>query len=159
MAEIISTEAQKKLLKIMNDSPTIVKLNNTIDWKITALKPAVKWLIAEEAAKIKQSNEDVESVAIAMATSLPVICRCLTLALLNDKKRIEEEYEQIYDLLMWETEDRHWGTLFLEILKLLDTDAFFLNINFVMMILDMTAQRKMMKEEVERFRQEQNTVK
>ena len=79
--KLISVESQKLLLRVMNDSPTIVKLNETKEWKITALKPAVKWMIAEEAAKIKQSKPDTMNVAIAMATNMPCICRCLALAL------------------------------------------------------------------------------
>lgn len=157
--KLISVESQKLLLRVMNDSPTIVKLNETKEWKVTALKPAVKWLIAEEAAKIKQSQPDTMNVAIAMATNMPCICRCLTLALLNDKKRIEDEYDIVYDLLMYETDDKHWGNLFLEVLKLLETDAFFLNISFVEMFLNMTAQRKMTNQEAEQLQPEQNTDK
>ena len=155
----ISIESQQALLRVMNDTPTIVKLNETKDWKITALKPAVKWLIAEEAAKIKQSESDTANVLINMATNMPCICRCLTLALLNDKERIEKEYDRVYELLLYETDDRHWGNLFLEVLKLLETDAFFLNISFVEMFLKMTSERKMTKAEVEQLQREQNTGK
>lgn len=157
--KLISIESQKTLLRVMNDSPTIVKLNETKEWKITALKPAVKWMIAEEAAKIKQSQPDTMNVAIAMATNMPCICRCLTLALLNDKKRIEEEYDIVFELLFFETDDKHWGNLFLEVLRLLDTDAFFLNISLVEMFLNMTTQRKMTKKEAEQLPPEQNTDK
>lgn len=157
--KLISIESQKTLLRVMNDSPTIVKLNETKEWKVTALKPAVKWMIAEEAAKIKQSQPDTMNVAIAMATNMPCICRCLTLALLNDKKRIEEEYDIVFDLLFFETDDKTWGNLFLEVLRLLDTDAFFLNISLVEMFLNMTTQRKMTKKEAEQLPPEQNTDK
>lgn len=157
--KFISIESQQLLLRVMNDSPTIVKLNETKEWKITALKPAVKWMIAEEAAKIKQSEPDTMNVAIAMATNMPCICRCLTLALLNDKKRIEEEYDIVFELLFFETDDKHWGNLFLEVLRLLDTDAFFLNISLVEMFLNMTTQRKMTKKEAEQLPPEQNTDK
>ena len=155
----ISIESQQALLRVMNDTPTIVKLNETKDWKITALKPAVKWAIAEEAAKIKQSESDTANVLINMATNMPCICRCLTLALLNDKERIEKEYDRVYELLLYETDDRHWGNLFLEVLKLLETDAFFLNISFVEMFLKMTSERKMTKAEAEQLQPEQNTGK
>lgn len=157
--KFISIESQQLLLRVMNDSPTIVKLNETKEWKITALKPAIKWRIAEEAAKIKQSQPDTMNVAIAMATNMPCICRCLTLALLNDKKRIEEEYDIVFELLFFETDDKHWGNLFLEVLRLLDTDAFFLNISLVEMFLNMTTQRKMTKKEAEQLPPEQNTDK
>lgn len=121
----VSNAAQKRLLQIMNDSPTIVKLNETEEWKITALKPAVKWRIAEVARKIKETSSDTESVLLEMANSMPLLAEALTLALLNDKDRIEsDEYKQVYELLMWETDDRNWGNLFLEVLGLLDIDFF-----------------------------------
>lgn len=139
----VSNDAQKRLLQIMNDSPTIVKLNETEEWKITALKPAVKWRIAEVARKIKETSSDTESVLLEMANSMPLLAEALTLALLNDKDRIEsDEYKQVYELLMWETDDRNWGNLFLEVLGLLDIDFFFTNIELVQIFQKMTTERK-----------------
>lgn len=139
----VSNAAQKRLLQIMNDSPTIVKLNETEEWKITALKPAVKWRIAEVARKIKETSSDTESVLLEMANSMPLLAEALTLALLNDKDRIEsDEYKQVYELLMWETDDRNWGNLFLEVLGLLDIDFFFTNIELVQIFQKMTTERK-----------------
>ena len=139
----VTNDSQKRLLQIMNDSPTIVKLNETKEWAITALKPAVKWRIAEVARKIKESNNDVESVLLEMANSMPLLAEAITLALLNDKDRIEsDEFKQVYDLLMWETDDKNWGGLFLEILGLLDIDFFFTNIELVMIFQKMTTERK-----------------
>ena len=48
--------AMEKLAKVMNDSPTIVKMSKT-DFPITALKPATQWLIAEEACKILKAEK------------------------------------------------------------------------------------------------------
>jgi hypothetical protein len=60
-----------------------------------------------------------------MANSMPLLAEVLTLALLNDKERIEsDEFKQIYEMLMWETDDKNWGNLFLEVLGLLDVDFF-----------------------------------
>ena len=78
---------------------------------------------------------------------------------MNDKDRIENEYDRLYEILMHETDDRHWGNLFLEVLRLLETDAFFLNISLVEMFLKMTSERKMTKAEAEQLQPEQNTVK
>ena len=47
----LSDAAMERLAQIMNDSPTIVKLQGT-EWKIRALKPGTQWMIAEEACKI-----------------------------------------------------------------------------------------------------------
>ena len=49
--EEVSEESMRRLSQIMNDSPTLYKLGNT-EWRITALKPATQWLIAEEACKV-----------------------------------------------------------------------------------------------------------
>ncbi|HPT40449.1 MAG TPA: hypothetical protein PLQ44_02500 [Candidatus Paceibacterota bacterium] len=153
----VSNDAQKRLLQIMNDSPSIVKLNETEEWKITALKPAVKWRIAEVARKIKESNSDTESVLMEMANSMPLLAEVLTLALLNDKDRIEsDEFKQIYEMLMWETDDKNWGNLFLEVLGLLDVDFFFTNIELVQIFQKMTTERKLKMEEQRQLLQGQN---
>lgn len=153
----VSNDAQKRLLQIMNDSPSIVKLNETKEWKITALKPAVKWRIAEVARKIKESNSDTESVLMEMANSMPLLAEVLTLALLNDKERIEsDEFKQIYEMLMWETDDKNWGNLFLEVLGLLDVDFFFTNIELVQIFQKMTTERKLKMEEQRQLLQGQN---
>ena len=44
----ISEEAMSRLVQIMNDSPTTLKLAGT-EWEIRSLKPGTQWLIAEEA--------------------------------------------------------------------------------------------------------------
>ena len=44
----LSDAAMERLAQIMNDSPTIVKLQGT-EWEIRALKPGTQWMIAEEA--------------------------------------------------------------------------------------------------------------
>ena len=44
----LSDEAMARLAKIMNDSPTIIKLQGT-EREVKALKPGTQWLIAEEA--------------------------------------------------------------------------------------------------------------
>ena len=43
----LSDAAMERLAQIMNDSPTIVKLQGT-EWEIRALKPGTQWMIAEK---------------------------------------------------------------------------------------------------------------
>lgn len=122
----VSADAQERLARIMNDSPTIVKLKGT-EWEIRALKPAVQWMIAEEACKVlKNEEKSFGDVLRGLSLNIPVVARCLALAMLNDKERIEREYQDTFDTLMWGGyEIRDWATLLYEMLQLIDVDFFF----------------------------------
>lgn len=125
-----SDEAMMKLAKVMTNAPTLVKLADA-GWEVRALKPAVQWEIAKIACDIHEvENASYGDVLSGLAKSLPNIVRVVTLALLNDKKRIEEEYDAVYDMLMWETNPSEWANLLLEILNLHDI-GFFLQITQV----------------------------
>ena len=117
--KMASDEAMERLVQIMTDSPSLVKLANT-EWAITALKPAVQWEIAKIACDIhKVENANYGDVLKGFSTNLPAVVRVLTLALLNDKERIANEYDKVYDTLMWESNPREWAALLFEILNLL----------------------------------------
>ena len=123
----ISDAALEKLARLMNDSPTRKKLHGT-EWEIHALKPGAQWLIAEEACKIvKEDNMAMGDVIKQFASNLPAVCRCLTIALLNDKEKIYGvEYQLVYDTLMWGDYDiKDWATLLFEIVSLIDVNFFF----------------------------------
>lgn len=151
----LSDEAMEKLARIMNDSPTIVKLQGT-EWQIHALKPGTQWLIAEEACKIvKGENMSMGDVIKEFATNLPSVAKVITLALLNDKERIKsEEYQHVYDQLLWGDYDiKDWATLLVEILNLLDVDFFFASTNVVQTVRSQALMRK--KQAAESYRQGQ----
>jgi len=155
----LSDEAMEKLAQIMNDSPTIVKLNNT-EWRIRALKPGTQWLIAEEACKIvKKEKMSMGDVIKEFSLNLPSVARVITLALLNDKERIYgEEYQRVYDQLLWgDYEVKDWATLLVEILNLIDVDFFFASTNVIQTIRTQALGRK--KQAAELSLQEQNTDK
>ncbi len=142
-----SDEAMERLVQVMSDSPSLVKLANT-EWAITALKPAVQWEIAKIACEVhKVENAHYGDVLKGFATNLPAVVRVITLALLNDKERIANEYDKVYDTLMWESKPTEWATLLFEILNLQDI-SFFLQITQVVeMFRQTTLQRKMTMEE------------
>ena len=141
--QLASDEAMEKLVKVMTDSPTLVKLAN-IGWEVTALKPAVQWEIAKIACEIHSVEKATFSDIIkGIAANIPAVVRIVTLALLNDKKRIQEEYDKVYDTLMWESKVEEWGTLLYEILKLQDVGFFFQITNAVEIFRQVTLQRKM----------------
>lgn len=137
-----SDEAMEKLVKVMTDAPTLVKLADA-GWEVRALKPAVQWEIAKIACEIHQvENASYGDILTEFAKNLPAVVRVITLALLNDKKRIAEEYDIVYDTLMWESNPSEWATVLLEILNLQDI-GFFLQITQVTEIFrQMTLQRK-----------------
>lgn len=123
--EPVSDEAMERLAQIMNDSPSLVKLKDT-EWEIRSLKPGTMWMIAEEATKIsKVENASFGDVLKEMTTNFPSVCRILTLALINDKKRIDTDYQKVYDTILWETEVKDWANLLFEVLNLIGIEPFF----------------------------------
>lgn len=155
----VSDEAMAKLVKIMNDTPSIVKLQNT-EWAITGLKPAVQMLIAEEACKVvKEEKASMGDVLKEFSMNLSSVARCITLALLNDKERIfknyekrtySEEYRSVYDTLMWgDIKLKDWAQLLYEILSLIDTDFFFESTSVIKTVRAITLERKTTKAERE----------
>lgn len=140
----LSDEAMRRLAQIMNDTPTVVKLKGT-EWRIRALKPGTQWLIAEEACKIaKGENLSMGDVIKEFATNIPAVARVITLALLNDKERINgDEYQAVYDQLLWGDYDiKDWAELLVDILNLLDVDFFFASTNVIATVRQQTLTRK-----------------
>lgn len=148
--------AMEKLAKVMNDSPTVVKMSKT-DFPITALKPGTQWLIAEESCKIlKAEKGNMADVIKQFSVNIPSVVHVITLAILNDKDRIftdykkreySDEYKSVYDTIMWETNPDNWIGLLVEIMNMLSMDYFFQCTNAVAMIREMALGRKMKMEE------------
>ena len=153
----ISADSMEKLAKVMNDTPTIVKMSNT-EFAITALKPGTQWLIAEESCKIMKAEQgNFKDVIKQFAVNIPSVVHVITLAILNDKNRIfedyksrkySEEYQSVYDTIMWETSPDNWLSLLVEIMNMLSMDYFFQTTNAVAMIREAALGRKMKMEEL-----------
>lgn len=161
-------DAMSRLAQVMNDSPTVVKMANT-EWPIKALRPATQWLIAEESLKIQKSEDgNFSDVIKQFAQNIPSVVKVLTLAILNDKKRIygdntdgsfSEEYHAVYDTIMWETDSQSWIGLLVEIMNMLSLDYFFASTNAIAMIREMALGRKMTMEEQKQSLVVPSTVK
>lgn len=153
----ISVDAMERLAKVMNDTPTIVKMSNT-EFAITALKPGTQWLIAEESCKIMKAEQgNFKDVIKQFAVNIPSVVHVITLAILNDKNRIfedyksrkySEEFQSVYDTIMWETSPDNWLSLLVEIMNMLSMDYFFQSTNAVAMIREAALGRKMKMEEL-----------
>lgn len=146
----VSDGARERLLEIMADSPTILKLGGT-DFELTALKNGTLIKICEEAVKIKKVQVDSEdktaSVMLSMATQIPVVCRIVTYALLNDRKRIERNFDDVYDIVLNNTSQSDLFNLFYEIIQKLDVSFFFANIESSLTLLQTMTDRRMTMEE------------
>jgi hypothetical protein len=137
-----SDESMERLVRIMTDSPTLAKLAGT-EWEIRALKPAVQWEIAKIACNIHNVEKATYGdVLKGFAENLPAVVRVVTLALLNDKKRIDEDYDTVYETLMWESKPSEWATILYEILQLQDVGFFFQITQATEMFRQTTLQRK-----------------
>lgn len=161
-------DAMSRLAQVMNDSPTVVKMANT-EWPIKALRPATQWLIAEESLKIQKSEEgNFTDVIKQFAQNIPSVVKVLTLAILNDKKRIyggntdgafSEEYHAVYDTIMWETDSKSWIGLLVEVMNMLSLDYFFASTNAIAMIREMALGKKMTMEEQKQSLAAPNTAR
>lgn len=143
-----SDDAMERLIKVMNDSPTIVKLAEA-GWEVRALKPAVQWKIAELACKVHNIEKaSFGDVLQGLAENIPNMVKIVTYALLNDKKRIEEEFDEVYDTLMWESNPSEWAMVLFEILSMMDSNFFFAIMQTIETFRTMTlARKKTMKEQ------------
>lgn len=130
-----SWEAQERLVEILNDSPHLVSLAGT-PYEVTTLKFGTQYLVAHEVIKInKVENANYGDVVKQFAVNIPSLVKVIALCLLNDKHRIfkdgnerlgmSEEYESLYDTLMWEGNIKEYGELLLECLRMLDISCFF----------------------------------
>lgn len=130
-----SLEAQERLVEILNDSPKLVSLCGT-EWEVRALRMGTQYLIAQEVIKInKVENANFGDIVKQFATNIPSVVKVIVLCLLNDKQRIykdgceykgfSDEFNALYETLMWEGSITEYGNLLLECLQLLDVSVFF----------------------------------
>jgi hypothetical protein len=156
--EPVSDDAMERLARLMNDSPTTIKLKGT-EWELHALRVGTQWLICEEACQIvKKEGLTAGDVLKELAANLPSVCRVITLAILNDKEKIYgKEYDELYDTLLWGDYDvRDWSQLLMEILNLIDVDFFFASTDVIQTIRTNALKRKTTMKELRQSMPEPN---
>lgn len=136
-------EAQARLAEILTDSTREITLGGKV-YKIRALRPGTQWLIAQESCKIAKNEEgNFTDLITKFASNIPSVVRCITLAILNDKQKIEsDEYQAMYDTIMWETQQHEWIGVLVEVLQMLDIQFFFRCTETIEMIRAMTLTKK-----------------
>jgi hypothetical protein len=129
-----SLEAQERLVEILNDSPRLASLNGT-EYEIRALRMGTQYLIAQEVIKIdKSKSATYGDIVKQFSINIPSVVKVITLCILNDKKRIykdgiehlgfSDEYQAIYDTIMWQGKIEEYGNILLECLQMLDISTF-----------------------------------
>lgn len=154
----VSLEAQERLVEILNDSPHLVALSGT-EYEVRALKMGTQYLIAQEVIKInKVENANFGDIVKQFSINIPSVVKVIVLCLLNDKKRIyqdgieykgfSEEYNALYETIMWEGNINEYGQLLLECLQLLDISVFMQTLDILSIFRGtVTMRREMMKEQ------------
>lgn len=146
----LSDEARAKLVEVMGDTPTLSKFKDT-EFEITALKNGTLIKICEEAVKIKEvqldKNDKTASVMIAMASQIPIVCRIITYAILNDLDKIRNNFDEVYNVVLNKTSQKDIFNLFLEVFNKLDVDFFFTNIESTATLLQMLTNRRLTTKE------------
>lgn len=148
----VTLDAQGRLAEILNDSPRLVNLNGT-EWEIRALRMGTQWLICQKCIEVaKVENATFGDVVKQFSNNIPAILDVLTLALLNDKKRIykngneregfSDEYKATKDTLMWECKVEEFGNIFLEVLQMIDVSFFMESHRILQMFRESTMMRK-----------------
>jgi hypothetical protein len=129
-----SLEAQERLVEILNDSPRLASLNGT-EYEIRALRMGTQYLIAQEVIKInKAESATYGDIVKQFSVNIPSVVKVITLCILNDKKRIykdgiehlgfSDEYQALYDTIMWQGNLSEYGNILLECLQMLDISTF-----------------------------------
>lgn len=141
--KITELEAQMRLAEILTDSTRDITLGGKT-YKIRALRPGTQWLIAQESCKIAKNEEgNFTDLITKFASNIPSVVRCITLAILNDKAKIEsDEYQAMYDTIMWETKQHEWIGVLVEVLQMLDLRFFFRCTESIEMIRSTTLTKK-----------------
>lgn len=141
--QVNDIDAQLRLAEIMNDTPREITLGGRT-FSIKALRPGTQYLIAQEAAKIAKASESFSDLVRQFAENIPSIIRCLTLAILNDKKKIYDakQYKSLSDFIEWETNPNQWLSVLVEVMQMLDMNAFFLLTSQVDLFREITLTKK-----------------
>jgi len=160
--------AQERLSNIINNTPVTITIAG-VEHPVNALKMGVQWLIAEEAVKIvKVENANMGDVLKHFAVNIPSVVHVLTMSVINDKdgifldfkKRIySDEYNALYDTIMWESDSSTWMTSIVEIMNLIDVEVFFYITDAIQIVRGTVLTKKIKMEEAKLSHLERNMDK
>lgn len=131
----VPLESQALLAEILNDSPRLVALKDTV-WEVRALRMGTQWLIAKKCVEIaKADSSTFGDVIKQFAVNIPAVIDVVTLALLNDKDKLfvdgneRNGYSDLYyatrNTLEWECDVTQLGNILFEVLSMMSVDFFY----------------------------------
>lgn len=151
----VSLDAQERLAELLTDSPRLINLNGT-EWEVRALRMGTQWLIAKKCIEIAKSDTpEFGDVIRQFAVNIPAVLDVLTLALLNDKRKIykngieTEGFSDLYyatrNTLEWECDVTKFANILIEVLSLLSVDFFYQALDMLQIFRASITERKRMR--------------
>lgn len=128
--DIQGREAQKRLLDIMADSPTLVKLGDN-EWEIRDLRSYSRIKIAEVFTKIETTDSSVQNIILKEATNLKYSAEIVAIVLLNhtftedvldNEKRIKQMTTKV---LLGTVDENQWVSIILQAVNSLNIESVF----------------------------------
>ena len=130
----VSDEAQNRLAEILADAPSIESFAGT-EWEMRPLRFGTQFLIVEEVCKVNRAESATYGdVLKVMLVQMPVTCKVITLALLNDRNKIYQNgdpnqgfsklFKKTYNTILWESDKTDLTRIMLDCLQLIDVSFF-----------------------------------
>lgn len=155
----VSKEAAKRLIDIMADSPTLVKLGEN-EWSIRDLRTYSRVKIAEVFTKIEITDETVQNIILKEATNLKYSAEIIAIILLNhtfteDIEDNEKRIKQMTTKVLLETTDEtEWIPIVLQAVNGLSVEVLFqISLLGKVIVSSITTRKKQIVEQTQYMRQ------
>lgn len=157
----VSQEAKQRLVQIMADSPTLIKLGDN-EWEIRDLRTYSRIKIAEVFNKIEVTDGSVENIIIKEATNLKYSAEIVAIVLLNhtfteDLSDNEERIKKMTTKVLLETtNESEWIGIVLQAVNSLSPEVVF-QISLLAKIISssITTRKKKIVEQSQSMQQQQ----
>lgn len=149
-----TTDAQRTILDIINDSPSLVKLGDK-EYKVKNLRYYSLFRICRLVMEMKKSDETLDTdqkVMTALCTDIDAMCEILAVILCNhmfnpDVENADERNDELVRKMKMEVmnstyEPSQWAAIILGAIQSVDLSAFFLLRKSVSMLTDSLLMRK-----------------
>ena len=130
----VSEASQARLAAILADAPSIEKFAGT-EWEMKPLRFGTQYLIVQEVCQMNQAESATYGdVLKELLLQIPVTCKVLTLALLNDKNKIYQNgdtnagfskfFKQTYTTILWNADSFDLSKILFDCLQMIDVSFF-----------------------------------
>lgn len=143
----VSIESKRRLLEIMADSPTLVKLGDN-EWEIRNLRTYSRVKIAEVFTKIEVTDSSVQNIILKESTNLKYSAEIIAIILLNhtfteDLADNEKRIKQMTTKVLLDTVDEsEWIPIILQVINGLNVEVLFQVSSLVKVVTSSVTMRK-----------------